>query len=107
MASDNAVKSIHQTLTTTTADLAKLTQWWDAIEIENRDTAVTLYVRFDGTTAVSAAKGTEVIPAGKSKVFLNGIQSAGGIPGSTTAPCHQVSVVGNGNAYSVVGTGLV
>lgn len=107
MASDDAVKSIHQTLTTTAADTAKLTQWWDAIEVENRDTSVTLYVRFDGTTAVSAAKGTEVIQPGQSKVFMNGIQRAGGVPGSTTLPCHQLSVVGNGNAYSVIGTGLV
>lgn len=103
MATDDAVKSVHLTLTTTTADTIKLTQWWDAIEVENRDAAQNLYVRFDGTTAVALAEGTEIVTPGTSKVFVAGIQRSGGIPGNTTTPPHQLSVVGSGNAYSVIG----
>lgn len=103
MANYDNPKSTHQTLTAGNEDIVKLTQFWDAIEIENRDaTTVPLYVSFSGTATVGGA-GTSVIAAGSSKMFKAGIYRAGGVPGSTVTPCHQISIIGNGNAYSVDG----
>ena len=102
MATDDDVRSVHNTLSSTTADTVKLTQFWDYIEVTNRDAVEPLYLRQDGTTAVGAADGTTVIQPGESKIVPAVIQD-GGTPGSTSAPCHSLSIVGDGNNYSVEG----
>lgn len=108
MASGNAVKSYHSTTTGTTAEIVGLKQFWDRIEITNKDDADYLTVRFDQVVPVSAAAETQVIPPGGAKVFgpSDGIQNVAGVPGSTTAAtfCHHVGLVGTGAvAYSVEG----
>lgn len=104
MATISDARSIQATLTGTTVDIANLTQFWDAIEVTNRDTTNPLYVRFDGTDPVADAEGTFIVPAGTSKVFEKSANQAG-VPGSTTLAtmCHPVKVLGNGGSYSVEG----
>lgn len=84
---------IHKTLTTTTADVINIAQSGSAygVEVFNRAASggEALYVRADGTTAVGAADGTIYIPPGGSFFWKHG-------RGATT-----LSIVGNGNAYSV------
>lgn len=100
---DDVVKSTHQTLSGSTADTVNVTQFWDGIEIENRHTTNAMYVRFDGTTAVAAAAGTEYIGPEKSKHFTGGIYTGGGLVGNNTTPPHKISIVGTDNPYSVTG----
>jgi hypothetical protein len=92
MASYSATKSVHKTLTTTTADTVNLNDQWTEIEVINRSGTDPLYVRGDGVTAVAEANETDVVMAGEA-VLMNRIPAAG------------ISVVGNGNAYSVIGVG--
>lgn len=92
MATETHAKSIHATLTGTTADTVTITGY-DVVDIINRSATEPLWVRYEGdaspTTAVAAADGTDyVAPNG----FLRVDAGQGGI-----------SIVGNGNAYSVVG----
>ena len=105
MATISDTRSIQATLTGTTVDIANLTQFWDAIEVTNRDTVNTVWVRFDGTDPVAEAEGTFVVSPSTSKVFRSGIMNEAGVPGSTTLAtmCHPVKVLGNGGAYSVEG----
>lgn len=103
MATTSVAKSHQGSLTTTNEDIVKLTQFWDGIEIENKDASQPLYVRFGGTAAVAAAAGTDYIGPGKSKEFRTGILAPGGVPGSTSTPPHYVSLIGSGNAYGVFG----
>lgn len=92
MATDTATKSVHNTLSGTTADTVTITGY-DVVDVINRDPSNPLYVRYEGdaspTTAVAAADDTDyVAPGGFIRIGAGG----GGI-----------SIVGNGNAYSVVG----
>lgn len=96
MAAGNAVRSYHSSTAGTGAEEVLLTQFWDTIEIQNKDDASTLYCRLDGTTAVASAKETFSIPPGGAKVFgPGGIQNPDGIPGSTTSAtaCHRISLI--------------
>lgn len=95
-------RSEHQTLSGTTADTVKLTQFWDHIEVANHSQSTALYVRQDGTTAVSAAAGTTYIGPGETKI-LPAVQQGDGVVGSTSTPPHSLSIVGNSNVYSVEG----
>lgn len=92
MATDSHAKSVHNTLTSTTADTVTITGY-DLVDIINRSATEPLWVRYEGdaspTTAVAAADGTDYVAPGG---FLRVDAGQGGI-----------SVVGNGNAYSVVG----
>jgi hypothetical protein len=92
MATYAATKSVHKTLTSTTADTVNLNDQWTEIEVINRSGTAALYVRADGTTAVSEANETDVVMPGEA-VLLDRIPSAG------------ISVVGDANAYSVIGVG--
>lgn len=92
MATVTAVKSAHPTLTGTTADTVNLNDQWTEIEVINRSGSAPLYVRADGTTSVAEADNTDVVMPGEA-VLVNRIPAAG------------ISVVGNGNAYSVIGVG--
>lgn len=88
MATDTDPKSVHKTLTTTAADFITITGY-DDVEIINHDSANWIYFRSDGVTAVAEADGTDVVaPAGFVRHNADG---------------REVSLVGNGNAYSVVG----
>lgn len=92
MATDTHAKSVHNTLTGTTADTVTITGY-DVVDIINRTGTAPLYVRYEGdaspTTAVAEADGTDVVMPGG---FLRVDAGMGGI-----------SIVGDGNAYSVVG----
>lgn len=94
MATDSAIRSVTNTLTTTVADTVTLTQPWPAIEVTNYDTTNTLWVRQDGTTAVASADNNTPIAAGTSKILSASITSSG---------THVVSVVGSGGSYTIEG----
>lgn len=104
MATISDARSVNATLTTTTADVVQITQFWDAIEISNLDTTNHAYVTFDGTTPSAGLEGAFCVPAGQTKRFRTSANSAG-VPGSTTAAtvCHRVGIVGSGGSYSVAG----
>lgn len=95
MALYNDVRSVHATLTGTTADTVVINQLWPALEIINGHATEDLYIRQDGVTAVAAADGTTHIPPGISKVV-----KAEPVEGSRDT---LLSVVGNGNFYSIEG----
>lgn len=93
MATDSDARSVTRTLTSTTADTITLTQPYEAIEVTNHDAADTLYVRWDGATAVAAAKGTTPILPASPKVIRVGNNASGVV----------VSVVGDGGIYTIEG----
>lgn len=97
MATDSAVRSLTNTLSTTVADSITLTQPWPAIDVTNHDSTNSLYVRQDGTTAVGSADGCTVILPGQSKVLAPMLRSTG-----ASVP-HFLSIVGSGNVYTVEG----
>lgn len=94
MATDSAVRSVTNTLTTTTADTVTLTQPWPAIAVTNYDTADIVYFRQDGTTAVAAANNTTVVMPGTT------VTAAASVTGSGTV---VVSIVGDGGTYTIEG----
>jgi hypothetical protein len=104
MATISDTRSVNATLSGTTADIVKLTQWWDVIEITNLHTAV-MYVRFDDTVPTAGQEGAFLVPPNSAKAFGpgDGIARADGIPGNTDTPCHLVRVVANGGDYGVEG----
>lgn len=96
MATDSAVRSVTNTLSTTVADTVTLLQGWPAVQITNHDTINTVYFRQDGVTAVAAADGASVLLPGQSTVAATII-----IPGA--AQTSVVSIVGNGGSYTIEG----
>lgn len=108
MAAGNAARSYHSTTAGTGAEEVLLTQFWDTIEVQNKDDASTLTFRMDGTTAVASAAGTFSVPPGGAKVMgPGGIANPAGIPGSTTAAtaCHRISIItgASSDAYGIEG----
>jgi len=101
MATDSVIKSASNTLSTTTVDTINLKQWWDQIEISNQGTTA-LTVTLDGTTPTALMDNAEIVEAGVSKLF-RAVRQGNGIAGDATYFCHIVKIIGNGNAYSVVG----
>lgn len=86
MATESAADSVHNTLSGTTADEITLTGGHQRAHVINRSTSTALYVRHDGTTAVAEANGTHYVAPG----------------GYLEVPADAaISIVGNGNAYSV------
>lgn len=98
MATDSTgTKSVTNTLTGTTADTIRLQQPFGKVEIYNHSETVNLFARFDGTAAVADANECEIIAPGEAKTFKV-------LVGPTTASgCNPVSVVGNGQVYTVTG----
>lgn len=94
MATDSAARSVTNTLTTTTADAITLTQPWAGISVTNHDATNALYFRQDGTTAVGEANDTTVVLPGQTVVASANV---------TSSKTVVVSVVGNGNKYTVEG----
>lgn len=101
MATDSVIKSASNTLSTTTVDTVNLKQWWDKIEISNQGTT-TLTVTLDGTTPTALMDNAEIVEPNSSKVFP-AIRQGNGVAGDSSLFCHIVKIIGNGNAYSVVG----
>jgi hypothetical protein len=102
MATISKLKSVHTSLSTTTVDIVNLLQFWDAIEVSNRDATNHMYMTYNGVSPTAAGDNTEIIEAGTTKIFP-AYKVTGGIPGDTSNPCHQIRVIGSGNAYSVIG----
>lgn len=96
MATDSVVKSCTNTLSTTVADTVNLLQCWDAVEVTNHDSTNKLYFRQDGTTAVAEADGTTCVLPGETKVVRSLFRN-------DATNKHQLSLVGNGNVYTVEG----
>lgn len=94
MATDSAVRSVTNTLTSTTADTVTLLQPWPAIEVTNYDTTNRIGVRQDGTTAVADADNVTMIAPGTSKTIAASVNGSGQI---------VVSIVGNGGTYTIEG----
>lgn len=93
MASYTVALSCHQTLTSTTVDtvtVGSASDQWVKACVTNRSGTDPLWVRADGTAAGVGTDGSFVVPAGSYK-FID-------VRGTAT---RQVSVLGNGNAYSV------
>ncbi len=82
---------INKTLSGTTADTVTVDTTTTSARgvIKNRSTA-TIYARFDGSAAVAAADGTVPVGAGESFEFYIGSSNC------------AISIVGSGDAYSVV-----
>lgn len=99
MATDSAVRSVTNTLTTTVADTVTLLQAWPAVEVTNHDASDLLYIRQDGTTAVAGADGTTVILPASSKV----VKSTINVNTSTGASTTVISIVGDGGVYTIEG----
>lgn len=91
MAAVTGVKSAHATLTSTTADTVTLTGAGKYMRVANRHATEALWFRDDGTTAVAAADENYFVAPTQSVVL--GPSKFGG--------SMVVSVVGNGNTYSV------
>lgn len=98
MAAVSGTYSAHATLSSTTVDTVTLsTDDLQGVEVVNRSGATTIYFRCDGTAAVAAANGTFAVLAGQSLYVPLG----GGLGSASTV----VSIIGDGNAYSVHGVG--
>lgn len=94
MATDSAVRSVTNTLTTTVADTVTLLQGWPAIEVTNHDDTNFLWVRQDGSTAVASADNATPIAPSSSKILSSSLNSSGQ---------HVISVVGSGGVYTIEG----
>lgn len=96
-------KSVNATLSTTTVDVARLTQPWDYIEVTNLNSSEILTVTDDGATDPTAGlEGATVVPPSQSKVLkARRLNPTGDLSGTVT--CHEIRVLGNGNAYVVEG----
>lgn len=94
MATDSALRSVTNTLTTTVADTITITQAWPAIAVTNHDASDFVYFRQDGTTAVAAADNTTVVLPGTTVIRAASVNSSNQI---------VVSIVGDGGAYTVEG----
>lgn len=101
MATITNAKSINATLSTTTVDIARLLQAWDAVEVVNHDASTTLYVTQDGSTPTAGAEGTTAVLPGERITLEPAVLSYD--PADGTEYFHEVRVLGNGGAYSVNG----
>jgi hypothetical protein len=96
MATLSKLRAAHATLSTTVADLVTLTGSFARVQIINRGISVPMYafVAIAGetpTTATAAADNSYVIPGN------------GALTLRVSGDGFVASVVGNGNAYSIVG----
>lgn len=88
MADYSVSRAKHATLSSTTVDNVTLTVPLTGATVINRGTSA-MYAGFDGVTASSAGDNTYYVGPGDSLVWLGNRTSL------------VVSVIGNGNAYSV------
>lgn len=94
MATDSVVRSCTNTLSGSTADTVTLTQAWQAIEVTNQHASEWIYLRQDGTTAVAEADNTTPVAPATSKTMTTIVTSSNTV---------VVSIVGNGNKYTIEG----
>lgn len=87
MATDSDARSVHNTLTSTTADTITITENPSLVAVANRHASEALWVAAKPATAVAAANGTDYVPPGGEVVM--------------PYPSAGLSIVGNGNQYSV------
>lgn len=98
MATETGNGPFTNTLTGTTADTINLTNPWPKVEVTNHDATDLLYFRQDGTTAVAAADGCEVVLPGQKLVVKSQLSYRNGA-------CRvELSVVGDGGLYTVSGS---
>lgn len=98
MATETGVGPFTNTLSTTVADTINFTNPWPKIEVTNHDAADLIYFRQDGTTAVAAADGCEVVLPGQKLVVKSQLNWRNG-------SCQVgVSIVGDGGLYTVAGS---
>lgn len=83
---------VHLTLAGTAADTITVSTLRNVL-VWNNDTTNSIYVRTDGTAAVAAADGTYIVPPRTSLALELPYSAAGAV----------ISVIGNGNVYSVMG----
>ena len=88
MADYSVTRAKHATLSGTTVDNVTITAGLTGVTIVNRGT-VAMYAGFDGVTASSGGDNTYYIAPGDSLAWFGNRTSL------------VVSVIGNGNAYSV------
>lgn len=91
MAAVTGTKACSATLTSTTADTVTLTGHGKRLYVSNRDATNHLFFRIDGTTAVAAEDENFAVSPDSTLVL-----EEGGFGGAMS-----VSVVGDGNAYTV------
>lgn len=101
MAAESTATSVHNTLTGTTVDTITLTSSPDKVDVINRAAAggADLYVTRGYTGAsptdpVAAADGTRVVPPGGFITYEGTVRSGASV---------IIKIIGNGNAYSVIG----
>jgi mannose-6-phosphate isomerase-like protein (cupin superfamily) len=91
VAAVGGIQTAHATLTTTTADTVTLTGQGVSLAVTNHDASEKLWFTINGATAVALADENFIVLPGNTKVL--GVM--------TTSASVVVSVVGNGNVYSV------
>jgi hypothetical protein len=97
MADVAGINTCHATLSTTTADTVTLSgDNIRAVEVLNRSGSTTIYFTVNGATAVAEADETYAVPAGQALVVPLAVGD-----GYVASANTVLSVVGNGNAYSV------
>lgn len=94
MAAYSCVQTIHKTLVGSASDAVTITGQWAYVEVLNRAGAQPIYFTNDGSAANNAGPETFVVPAG----------SALKVRTSDSAGSEVITVVGNDNSYSVMGT---
>lgn len=97
MADRSDARSVSATLVGVAADKVTMLQAWPSIVVTNASTTQSLWVRQDGITAVAEAAGaTRVLPS-----------SARVLPSDIDNNQVVISVVGDGNPYTVEGLNTV
>lgn len=103
MATVTDTRAVSATLSTTTVDVIRLWQPWDYIEVTNHDASTALYVSDDGATNPTAAgEGFDVVLPGDTKTLRARLLTTD-TPDGSTVICHELRLIGNGNAYTVAG----
>lgn len=97
MAAVSGSRSCHATLTGTTADTVTLTGCEEYVEVVNHHATETIYFTYVWTEDSNPAPTTAVALADETIAVLPGAASVFPARG----PGIQLSVVGNGNIYSV------
>lgn len=103
MATISDIRAVSASLSTTTVDNVRLLQPWDSVEITNHDASTAIYVSDDGATNPTAAgEGFDVVLPGDTKVLKARLLTTA-TPDGSAVICHELRLIGNGNAYTVAG----
>ena len=103
MATISDTRAVSASLSTTTVDNVRFFQPWDFIEVTNHDASTTLYVSDDGATDPTAAgEGFDAVLPGDTKTLRARLLTTV-TPDGSAVICHEIRLIGNGNAYTVAG----